>query len=576
VITIALALPLALWPLDSTDGGFLPGGTPGQWEWGTALVGPADEGRVWGTNLDGSYLNDAADVLEIPLPDLSEASDPVLVMRHWYRTQPGDHGTLQIDDGGGWSRAEPVYGYPHPDGFSGESYGWVESSLHLAGYGPNPRVRLAFESDVAFSLDGWYIGQVGVYDGDATPPEIAPLLVPGDTQDPDGPYPVVMLVEDDHQVQAASVVYRLDNGPEAVVALMDLGDGTWTADIPGQPPGTVVSWYAVASDGDQSARWPELEEVAFKVYLAAPTDLRGPEGRIVGTETLLAWTPPDSPHPVVGYQVTETGFEEEPVDVAGVSAVVPLHPDGTHQWTVRAAYDLDGAVLHGEPSEPLALLVEVPYLDPLDPGFGYQGERLWVELDGESLYLDRNETDLRFGRGVGVESLEVLDVGHAMARVFISPTATLGFRDARIDGPHGVFNFPEVFEVRAGGEGPGEVEVTPQWVVQGETALIRVRVGTPFAGPVVVDPGPDLLVTSEVVSEGQEASFEILALGRAGPGERTVLLDDGERVWAAPLEVREYVAPLKRGCSTVPGNNPLAGLIAVLALLRRRRGSVVG
>ncbi|MBW2258422.1 MAG: hypothetical protein JRI25_28035 [Deltaproteobacteria bacterium] len=110
-------------------------------------------------------------------------------------------------------------------------------------------------------------------------------------------------------------------------------------------------------------------------------------------------------------------------------------------------------------------------------------------------------------------------------------------------------------------------------MVQGATTPIRVRVGTPFAGPVVVDPGPDLLVTSEVTVEGQEARFEVLALGSAGLGERTLLLDDGARLWAAPLEVREYVVPLERGCRTVPGSPPWVALLLALALVRRRRGS---
>jgi len=573
VIPILLALPLALFPLDSNDGGFLPGGTTGQWAWGVAVFGPGDQGQVWGTNLDGYYLNDAVDVLEIPLPDLSGAQEPVLVMRHWYRTHVGDSGTLQVHDGGGWFRAEPVYGYPHPDGFSGESGGWVESALHLDGYGPNPRVRLAFESDVAFALDGWYVSHVGVYDGDATPPRIAPILIPGDTQDPEGPYLVVLAVEDDHGVDTARVAYRLGDGPEAEVPLTDLGDGTWTAELPGQPPGTVVTWFAEASDGDQPARWPLLEASVFEVYLAAPTDLRGPEGRVVGTEARLEWNPPDSPHPVVGYQVTEAGFEAAPVNVEGPSATVPLRVDGTHRWTVRAAYDLDGVRYHGEPSVPLDLQVEVPSLDPLDPAFGYPGEYLWVEFTGDSLYLGQDATELRLGRGVGVESLEVLDVGRALARVTISTTASPGFRDARVTCPHGVFTFPEVFEVRDGEGGPGVVEVSPGWVVQGATTPIRVRVGTPFAGPVVVDPGPDLLVTSEVTVEGQEARFEVLALGSAGLGERTLLLDDGARLWAAPLEVREYVVPLERGCRTVPGSPPWVALLLALALVRRRRGS---
>src|SRR5678815_793974 len=80
----SLALPLVVWDLDASDSGFVPGGTPGQWEWGTPTTGPVGEGRMWATELDRDYLNNASDTLQIPVGDLSSLAEPSLVIEHWY------------------------------------------------------------------------------------------------------------------------------------------------------------------------------------------------------------------------------------------------------------------------------------------------------------------------------------------------------------------------------------------------------------------------------------------------------------------------------------------------------------
>ena len=113
-VTAMLALTLALlagawaaqpiWVLDlgASDGRLLSGGETGQWAWGQPTVGPVTYGNLWGTNLNGPYLHDTTDWLQVTLPDLSGLSAPTLVLTHWYAVRAGDSALLQLDSGSGF------------------------------------------------------------------------------------------------------------------------------------------------------------------------------------------------------------------------------------------------------------------------------------------------------------------------------------------------------------------------------------------------------------------------------------------------------------------------------------------
>ena len=189
------AIPVALWSFADSDNGFVPTGNSGQWEWGIPTSGPGGADPVWATRLTGDYFNDAVDELVVPVPDLTTVVDPVLTVRHWHRIQPGNLGTIEVDDGNGWVTVDPIFGYPGSGGFTGDSGGWIDTSVDLSMFGSTPTVRFRFLADSSVGDAGWYLSDVGVYDGDVTAPQVTPVLLPTDTEVIDQGYPVRLLVE---------------------------------------------------------------------------------------------------------------------------------------------------------------------------------------------------------------------------------------------------------------------------------------------------------------------------------------------------------------------------------------------
>ena len=571
MIPYALVLSIAIWDFAVSDHGLVPGGSPDQWEWGVPAGVPGGSDPVWGTQLDGAYLNEAEDTLQLPMPDLGTAAKPVLVLEHWHEIGKGDAGAVEVDVGGGWVVIEPNFEYPTDVGFAGLSGGWIESSFELSGLGSRPAVRLVFSSDELGSGLGWYVASIGLYDGDVTPPRLQPVKIPVDTQDLVGPYPVRVSVIDDTAVEDVWVYASFGGGIPVRVTADKLGGGVWEAALPGQEPDTWVRWYAVASDGEQLGRWPVSGEEAFRVFLAAPVDLRGPEGRVVGQEVELDWVEPDSPHPVLGYRAWEEGSPDLVQEVVGLGASVPVEPGGTGRFRVSAVYDAG----EGDATEPLQVDLEVPTLEVLEPGWAYQGDRIHLDLTGTSLYLLEGLTDMELGQGVEVESIDVLDVGTATAVIAVDDDAVPGSRDLWLEGGQGDFTFVDAFRVRDGDIRPRILLVQPDSIVQGRTATLVVKASTPFAAVPEVDPGEGLVVTSEVEVVDDLATFDLLASGTAPPGERILVLDDGQRLWAADFEVRDYVVPPGRQC----GSTPLTGwwgLLPVVVARRSRRARPPG
>lgn len=560
---IAAAVALVVWDFASDDQGFVAGDLA-QWEWGVPIDGPGGSDTVWGTDLDGPYLNDATDTLTVALPDLSAAADPVIVFTHWYEARSGDYGTVEIDDGTGWRTVEPIYGYPEASGFTGSSGGWVTSSVDLTGLGAGAQLRFVFTSDLIIADAGWYLADVAVYDGDATPPRLTVLEQPEDTQDLDGPYVITVAADDDNALTGITAVVTYNGADGGTLTGVDQGDGTWRIEIPGREPDTTVAWHAVADDGNQQTRAPAAD-ASFRVYLAAPTDLRAPSTRLVGTDVTLAWDPPDSPHTVVGYEVTEDGGET--TWSTQTTATVPVGPDGSHVFTVRAVY----GVGTGDSSDALAVDIEVPQLTVVDPDAAYQGDRVYVRFEGESLYLLDGTSTIDLGEDVSVEAFDVLDASRADAIVAIDALADAGPRDVALTTAWGTFEFADAFTVRDGAERPTVTAVVPAKVSQGEAATISVHTSAPFAGAVEVEADGDFVVASEPIVEGDAVTFDVVVAGDAAIGSHVLVLDDGERLWSATLQVEERVLEPGRRCSTAPAAaGPVAWLLAAVVARRRR------
>ncbi|MCA9571475.1 MAG: hypothetical protein KC656_26740, partial [Myxococcales bacterium] len=323
---LLLAVPLVVLDFDTSPGPLVEGGDTGQWAWGTPTVGPAGGGRTWATVLDGPYLHDTLDWLELPTGSLAGATRPTLELRHWYATAAGDGGLLEIDQGSGWQPFDPYGGYPDPAGFSGASNGWVDTWWDLSGLTPGTRLRLAFRADAAIADDGWFLSRLRVLDGDALPPTLTPVTLPVDTQDLDGPYVVEMDATDDVGVTGVSVWWSADGGAEQeVVATLVTGD-RYRAEIPGHPPDTVITWRVEATDGENLATWPSSGTERFRVFLAAPTDLwvELPDRPVVQWLP-VSWTAPVSPHAVARFELIQA--DERATSTSTTEVVVPAESE---------------------------------------------------------------------------------------------------------------------------------------------------------------------------------------------------------------------------------------------------------
>ncbi|MEZ4319824.1 MAG: fibronectin type III domain-containing protein [Myxococcota bacterium] len=547
--------------LDQGEGGLSTSDPLPQWEYGTATTGPMTA-PVWGTRLAGSYLNDASASLEIPLPDRSGTTRPVLVVEHWYAFAPVDKGLFEVDSGSGFETVEPIAGYPNVDGYTGSSAGWVQSGLDLTGLPSTARVRMRLIADDAQRGPGWYVRAVRLEDGDPIPPVVTVTSSPEDTQDPTGPYPIEVDIFEDVQIEAASVVWSAGaaSGRETLVG--SVGSG-FTAAIPGQPAGESVVWSVEVTD---CASTTVVVGDPFRVFLAAPTGLTGPDQpHVVARSVTLSWAPPDSPHAPLAYEIeaVETGRIVGPF--AATSGDVPLVPGEAQDFVVRALYDAGT----GDDSEVLSLDVEVPELAGVAPNAVFPGDHVYVELEGRSLYLLGGLSSVSFGNGVGVESFDVRDVNRAVARVAVAPDAAPGERTVVLTGAQGAFAFEGAFSVLDGADAPRIVSVEPGSIVQGEELEVTVVASQPFAGPIAITTDDELLPGGTPSVDGAVLTVRIAASGRARSGEHDVILDDGERLWSFALDVDEYVVPVRRQCDATAGSGgTLAGWL--LALSRRR------
>jgi hypothetical protein len=555
------AVPVWVVDLGVTDGGFVSGGETGQWGWGVPSTGPTTYGTLWGTNLSGNYLHDTTDWLELALPDLSEVAEPTLVLEHWYAVRQGDSALVELEG----VVVDPAGGYPDALGFVGTSGGMVEHVWALEP-GSGSTLRLLFVADAAQADAGWFLKTVSVWDGDLVVPTIVPVTEPVDTQLLSEPYLVEVDITDDRGL--SSVDLWVNDGGALEVLPMSGSGARYSASIPAEPPGTTISWWIEASDGENTALYPAEGTGEFRVYLAAPTGLVAdlPEGRPVATSVELDWLPPDTPHPVLGYQVRREDVLIPVATVDGPPVEIPLEGDSPQRFYVTATY-AEGA---GDPSEILELDIEVPTLQLVEPEVAYQGEELYVRLQGQALFLLQSEATLSLGPEIEVLTLEVRDANTATARVRVSETAAPG----PVDLVLGEFLFEDRFTIRNGADAPHLSRIEPGSLTQGETQLIEIEATELFAAVPTIGTDEELLVTSAVSVEGSVARFELAAAPRATPGPHTLSVDDGERLYTVDIEVDEARAQVQGGCGCAQTSS-LRGFtgLGLLLCLRRPRSA---
>jgi hypothetical protein len=152
--------------------------------------------------------------------------------------------------------------------------------------------------------------------------------------------------------------------------------------------------------------------------------------------------------------------------------------------------------------------------------------------------------------------------------VSVNDDASAGTRALVLTTTHGTHRFEDAFTVIDVAEGPRVLEVFPDQIVQGRSAVIGVWTSEDFAGPVKVFAPEGLLVTAPVDTDGASARLSLAAAGTAAPGQYSVVLDDGARLWSFEVEILDYVFSPRKYCSNVSG---VASLWFFLPFLMRRR-----
>ncbi len=580
---IWLAIPVFSWDLSAGDGGLLPEGDTLQWAWsGAPEAGPGPADPAWATVPDGAYLNDADDSLVIDLPDLSGRSRPQLVLDQWVAVRAADRAVIEIDQGSGFEEVVPHGGYPSADGFAGTdaaSATWEQVVVPLPSVA-GARVRLRLVANPLLADAGWYLRGAEVVDGDVVPPLVSPRQQPADTQDLVGPYPVEVGVIDDTQVTEVLLHVRHDGVEQAPIPMTETSPGVYRGELPAPPASslTELDWWVEASDGEQLGRYPDEGEVSFDVYLAAPTDLVADvDARFVGQEVPLVWTAPVSPNAVLDYEVRPVN--DLGCDDSGQGAVVttdtavawPLLADVVTCVEVVARYEIGGDTVPGLPSEVLELDAEVPQLLGLEPSSGYAGTTMWIELSGVSLYLDP-AVPPDFGPGSAVTRWEAIDAHHGRAQVAWSEGAAVGPRDLHVVGLHGEASFVDAFSVDDAADAPRVLSVTPSRLTQGDETELRIVASEPFGAEVELLGGSDVFATAPATVDDSTLRLTVSVSTRARLGERTLLVDDGERLWTVPLTIDEYRVPVQKRCSTTgPEAVWMGWSLLLVGVLRRRR-----
>lgn len=563
--------PLASWPLTDSNGGLTTTGDTEQWEYGAVCTGPLGGytgPNAWSTGLDRPYLNDSTDYLQLPSVDLSGSTRPVLSFFHWFEIDSdGDAAWVETWDGAGWSRVEPVYGYSATTGYEGSSNGWHEAYVDLTGLTDAAAVRFVFSTDARIALSGWFIDDLAIVDGDPVPPQITPTTLPTDTEDLTGPYVVEMNIEDDLGAVSATLMWGETDEDLGALDMVEVSPGLFRGEIPAVAPDTDLSWMVQATDGENTSTWPESGLEEFRVYLAAPSGVEGPEGRVVGTSAPLTWDAPDSTHDVIGYRIYRDGeLVAESVDT---SEDAPLRgPVDTFE--VSALYDVG----EGDRSAPLLLRTSVPEVTLVEPEKAWQGDQVRVTVLGDTLLLTAADADLDLGEGVEVSDVNVVDANCAVFTLQIAEDAVEGPHDGVLWSGDMEVPLPDPFTVLAYADRPALLSITPEQAEQGEQLTVEIDANFSLFSTPLVDLGDGIIVES-VQADGEKIIVNASVSWTAPVGLRDVTVDDGSRVMdGLQFRVRNATTDPGGRCSVTPGPRGLLPLLLAGALLsaRRRRG----
>ncbi len=574
LLSVAFASsPVVGWDLAGSDGGLTATGLA--FAWGEVSSGPGEGytgSNAWATRLDGDYFPESEDTLQLPAWDLTGLMDPVLELHHWLEVDAGDCASFEAWDGDAWAPIEPIYGYGQ-DGCLSDTVGhWEPRYLSVAGLDDLSSLRLLFVTDTSVQLAGWYVDDITLYEGDSAPPLFQSVSELETTDDVEGPYEVSVSVVDDIAVTSVSIVYTVDAADEQSVSMTLEDDGSWSGGLPGQLPDSSVAWWVVASDGVNESRSPALgEERRFRVRLPAPTELSVEEpSRVVGEEE-LSWTAPSSRHELLYYNLYRDGLLVDTVEAEAVSTQVG--PEGLDfvDFTIELSgvFEVLGLTepYEGDRSEAYELAGVVPGLLSVEPAEVYAGDSVRVEVVGSYLLFTEGELHVDFGSGVSVVAVDVDSVDRALIELEVAEDATTSTR--AVSGASGTtgFSLENAFTVEAADERPHVVSVSPESVMQGETATLEIVLSEAIEELSGLSAGDEVVVES-MSFDGDVVFAEVAVGAQAALGDRAVLVDDGTRLLSGQtLRIADATLPPSSGCGTGGAGLWWLGLLAL-----RRRG----
>ncbi|WP_353948999.1 S8 family serine peptidase [Sporolactobacillus sp. Y61] len=149
---------------ESVPSGWRSYGDQNSWEWGVPASGPeqaASGEKVYATNLEGNYDNDANATLLMPPVHVAEGQS-YLQFKNWYEIENNyDHGQVFVStDQENWTSVAD---------FTGAGSGWSDVSVDLSAYaGQNIFIGFNLSTDSSVVRPGWYIDDVSLTDTAAT------------------------------------------------------------------------------------------------------------------------------------------------------------------------------------------------------------------------------------------------------------------------------------------------------------------------------------------------------------------------------------------------------------------------
>jgi len=102
---------------------------------------------------------------------------------------------------------------------------------------------------------------------DLWPPAISAVTEFSYTLDTTGPYTIEAFIQDNVGVDIAVLYYNINGGAFTTISMTDMGDGVFSADIPGQAVGSTVGYYIMAMDEDGNEGYsPENAPTSLFVF----------------------------------------------------------------------------------------------------------------------------------------------------------------------------------------------------------------------------------------------------------------------------------------------------------------------